>query len=198
MDYSVLRTSTRAVTTLRPSRCQERAWWPMRSGQRIVSDEEEQVIGVPTAQVTSNMPVLGPSADPTPLRGLLIAIFVLLFLPRCRCTDLGKSNPNSRTRHIQVLWLPKSARALSFDLFQLFLVTLSHNLLHCPWARCRLREVKSLHVRRLKILYEMSHEDNRKFSRMKVLFWNTYERKYVRVSRIYVASEKKFIARGLI
>ncbi|XP_071640994.1 discoidin domain-containing receptor 2 [Temnothorax longispinosus] len=62
----------------------------MRSGQRIVSDEEEQVIGVPTAQVTSNMPVLGPSADPTPLRGLLIAIFVLLSLPRCRCTDLGQ------------------------------------------------------------------------------------------------------------
>lgn len=87
------------VTTLRPSRCQERAWWPMRSGQRIVSDEEEQVIGVPTAQVTSNMPVLGPSADSTSLRGLLIAIFVLLSLPRCRCTDLGKSNSNSRTRH---------------------------------------------------------------------------------------------------
>ncbi|XP_018375818.1 PREDICTED: discoidin domain-containing receptor 2-like isoform X2 [Trachymyrmex cornetzi] len=62
----------------------------MRSGQRIVSDEEEQVIGVPTAQVTSNMPVLGPSADSTSLRGLLIAIFILLSLPRCRCTDLGQ------------------------------------------------------------------------------------------------------------
>ncbi|EZA55710.1 hypothetical protein DMN91_009358 [Ooceraea biroi] len=36
------------------------------------------------------MPVLGPSADPTPLRGLLIAAFVLLSLPRCRCTDLGQ------------------------------------------------------------------------------------------------------------
>nr|XP_012232537.1 PREDICTED: discoidin domain-containing receptor 2-like isoform X2 [Linepithema humile] len=62
----------------------------MRSGQWIVSDEEEQVIGVPTAQVTSNMPVLDPSADSTPLRGLLIAIFVLLSLPRCRCSDLGQ------------------------------------------------------------------------------------------------------------
>lgn len=97
-DYSAFRTPRRAVTTLQPSRCQERAWWPMRSEQRIVSDEEEQVIGVPTAQVTSNMPVLGPSADSTPLRGLLIAIFVLLSLPRCRCTDLGKSNRNSRGR----------------------------------------------------------------------------------------------------
>lgn len=86
------------VTTLRLSRCQERAWWPMRSRQRIVSDEEEQVIGVPMAQITSNMPVLGPSADSTPLRGLLIAVFVLLSLPRCRCTDLGKWNPNSRGR----------------------------------------------------------------------------------------------------
>ncbi|XP_018048990.1 PREDICTED: discoidin domain-containing receptor 2-like [Atta colombica] len=62
----------------------------MRSGQRIVSDEEEQVIGVPTARVTSNMPVLGPSVDSTSLRGLLIAIFILLSLPRCRCTDLGQ------------------------------------------------------------------------------------------------------------
>lgn len=71
----------------------------MRSGPRIVSDEEERVIGVPTAQVTSNMPVLGASsAEPTPLRGLLIAaaVFVLFSLPRvCRCTDLGESVPEA-------------------------------------------------------------------------------------------------------
>jgi len=116
------------VTTLRPSRCQERAWWPMRSGQRIVSDEEEQVIGVPTAQVTSNMPVLGPNVDSTSLRGLLIAIFILLSLPRCRCTDLGKSNSNSHTRHtpkfydfrkVLTLFWPLSTSVTLFTIFSI-------------------------------------------------------------------------------
>ncbi|XP_076682969.1 discoidin domain-containing receptor 2 isoform X2 [Andrena cerasifolii] len=62
----------------------------MRSGSATVSDEEEQVVGVPMAQVTSNMPVLEPRPDPGPLRGLLIGVLVLLSLSRCHCYDLGQ------------------------------------------------------------------------------------------------------------
>ncbi|XP_003702400.1 discoidin domain-containing receptor 2 [Megachile rotundata] len=62
----------------------------MRSGSSTVSDEEERLVGVPMAQVTSNMPVLEPRTDPGPLRGLLIGVFVLLSLPRCHCFDLGQ------------------------------------------------------------------------------------------------------------
>ncbi|XP_003487695.1 discoidin domain-containing receptor 2-like isoform X1 [Bombus vosnesenskii] len=62
----------------------------MRSESSTVSDEEEQVVGSPMAQVTSNMPVLEPKRDLGPLRGLLIGVFLLLSLPRCRCFDLGQ------------------------------------------------------------------------------------------------------------
>lgn len=64
----------------------------MRSESSTVSDEEEQVVGSPMAQVTSSMPVLEPRRDPGPSRGLLIGVLLLLFLPRCRCFDLGKLN----------------------------------------------------------------------------------------------------------
>ncbi|XP_068978276.1 discoidin domain-containing receptor 2-like isoform X3 [Bombus flavifrons] len=62
----------------------------MRSESSTVSDEEEQVVGSPMAQVTSNMPVLEPKRDLGPSRGLLIGVFLLLSLPRCRCFDLGQ------------------------------------------------------------------------------------------------------------
>ncbi|XP_029040646.1 discoidin domain-containing receptor 2-like [Osmia bicornis bicornis] len=62
----------------------------MRSGSSTVSDEEERLVGVPMAQVTSNMPVLQPRPDPAPLRALLIGVFLLLILPRCHCFDLGQ------------------------------------------------------------------------------------------------------------
>ncbi|XP_012165702.1 discoidin domain-containing receptor 2 isoform X1 [Bombus affinis] len=62
----------------------------MRSDSSTVSDEEEQVVGSPMAQVTSNMPVLEPKRDLGPSRGLLIGVFLLLSLPRCRCFDLGQ------------------------------------------------------------------------------------------------------------
>ena len=70
-DYTVRRLSARTLTTFRPSRCQERARWPMRSGSPTVSDEEEQVVGSPMAQVATNMPLLRPGQPP--LRPLLIA-----------------------------------------------------------------------------------------------------------------------------
>lgn len=170
--HSVLRTSTWAWSTiLHLSRCQERAWWPMRSRQRIVSDEEEQVIGVPTAQVTSNMPVLGPSADPTPLRGLLIAVFVLLSLPRCRCTDLGKWNPNSRERVIPKFYnfrkVPTFLPSPPFDPFQL--PSLSYNLLYCPKARsvaARSQKVASTNWK--SYTRHPVREENRKFPRIKM------------------------------
>lgn len=89
-DYTVRRLSARTLTTFRPSRCQERARWPMRSGSSTVSDEEEQVVGSPMAQVATNMPLLRPGQGP--LRPLLIAVFVFLCsLPLCRPFDLGKS-----------------------------------------------------------------------------------------------------------
>ncbi|XP_060832571.1 discoidin domain-containing receptor 2 isoform X1 [Bombus pascuorum] len=62
----------------------------MRSESSTVSDEEEQVVGSPMAQVTSNMPVLEPKRDLGPSRGLLIGVFLLLSLPRYRCFDLGQ------------------------------------------------------------------------------------------------------------
>ncbi|XP_034183281.2 discoidin domain-containing receptor 2 [Osmia lignaria lignaria] len=62
----------------------------MWSGSSTVSDEEERLVGVPMAQVTSNMPVLEPRPDPAPLRALLIGVFLLLILPRCHCFDLGQ------------------------------------------------------------------------------------------------------------
>ncbi|OAD55511.1 hypothetical protein WN48_04765 [Eufriesea mexicana] len=62
----------------------------MRSGSWTVSDEEEQVVGSPMAQVTSNMPVLEPRRDLGPPRALLIGVFVLLSLSRCHCFDLGQ------------------------------------------------------------------------------------------------------------
>ncbi|XP_076749546.1 discoidin domain-containing receptor 2 isoform X1 [Xylocopa sonorina] len=62
----------------------------MRSGSSTVSDEEEQVAGLPMAQVTSNMPILELRPDPGPRGGLLIGVLVLLFLPRCHCFDLGQ------------------------------------------------------------------------------------------------------------
>ncbi|XP_076622324.1 discoidin domain-containing receptor 2 [Colletes latitarsis] len=62
----------------------------MRSGSSTVSDEEEQVVGVPMAQVTANMPVLEHRLDPGPLRGLVIAVFVLLSLPRCYSFGSGQ------------------------------------------------------------------------------------------------------------
>lgn len=97
-DYTVRRLSARTLTTFRPSRCQERARWPMRSGSSTVSDEEEQVVGSPMAQVATNMPPLRPGQGP--LRPLLIAVFVFLCsLPLCRPFDLGKSQ-----LLIAVLW----------------------------------------------------------------------------------------------
>ncbi|KAG6799540.1 discoidin domain-containing receptor 2 [Apis mellifera caucasica] len=61
----------------------------MRSGSPTVSDEEEQVVGSPMAQVATNMPLLRPGQPP--LRPLLIAAFVLLCsLPLCRPFDLGQ------------------------------------------------------------------------------------------------------------
>ncbi|XP_076649436.1 discoidin domain-containing receptor 2 [Halictus rubicundus] len=62
----------------------------MRSGSSTVSDEEEQVVGVPMAQVTSNMPVLVHRPAPGSLRGLLIGAFLLSSLTWCHCYDLGQ------------------------------------------------------------------------------------------------------------
>ncbi|EFN63534.1 hypothetical protein EAG_16427 [Camponotus floridanus] len=138
----------------------------MRSGQRIVSDEEEQVIGVPTAQVTSNMPVLGPSADPTSLRGLLIAVFVLLSLPRCRCTDLGKWNPNSRERVISKFY---NFRKVPAPLWPTSVTLLQSSLLS-QGAPSKGR------IYQLKIFYEAARGDNHKFPRIKMLI--TLEQEY--------------------
>ncbi|XP_003693128.2 discoidin domain-containing receptor 2-like isoform X1 [Apis florea] len=62
----------------------------MRSGSSTVSDEEEQVVGSPMAQVTANMPPLRPGQD-LPLRPILIAVFVFLCSPPlCRTFDSGQ------------------------------------------------------------------------------------------------------------
>lgn len=173
LTYIILRLGHRRepVTALRLSRCQERAWWPMRSGQRIVSDEEEQVIGVPTAQVTSNMPVLGPSADPTPLRGLLIAVFVLLSLPRCRCTDLGKWNPNSRERVISKFY---NFRKVPAPLWPTSVTLLQSSLL--SQGALSPRQVKRSHLPIENLLRGSPWRQSQVFPRIKMLI--TLEQEY--------------------